>query len=191
MAGVRTDVRGMTEELAVAAAGDRSEDVPTVGGRRWSRGVVLMGVVLVLMLAIGGTAAWKARQLDDVENARAAALREARARVPLLLSYRSATLSRDLDRAARQTTGSFSRDYRQILDEVVRPTASRDGVSTRATINASGVVSGDADQVVVLIFLTQTSTRTGRRTPAVSGSRVEVTMRPAGDSWKIAGLDPR
>jgi len=54
---------------------------------------------------------------------------------------------------------------------------------------AAGVVSGDGDQVVVLLFLTQTTTAKGDRS-SVSGSRVEVTLKRTGDDWKIAGPQP-
>jgi len=122
-------------------------------------------------------------------DARTDALAAAKTRVPELLSYRSGTLDQDFDRALDQTTGSFTDDYRKILTDVVEPTAKRRGISTEASVSAAGVVSGDRDQVVVLVFLTQTTTAAGDRS-SVSGSRVEVTLQRTGDDWKIAGLKP-
>lgn len=122
-------------------------------------------------------------------DARTDALAAAKTRVPALLSYQNATLDEDLDQALDQTTGSFTDEYRTILTEVVEPTAKRRGISTEASVSAAGVVSGDRDEVVVLLFLTQTTTaRKGRS--SVSGSRVEVTLKRDGDDWKIAGLKP-
>ncbi len=150
--------------------------------------LLALGAVLVAvgMAVVAGLQAQRAAETSD---ARADALEAAKIRVPVLLSYDKATLAEDLDRALDQTTGSFADDYEQILTEVVEPTAQRRGISTDASISAAGVVSGDRDEVVVLLFLTQTTTGKGDRS-SVSGSRVEVTMERDGDEWKIAGLMP-
>ncbi|RHW23618.1 h domain protein [Nocardioides immobilis] len=150
--------------------------------------LVALGVVLVA-LALALFAGVQAHRAAAASDARADALDAAKTRVPVLLSYDKATLSGDLDRALDQTTGSFTDDYEKILTEVVEPTAQRRGISTKAAISAAGVVSGDRDEVVVLLFLTQTTTAKGDRS-SVSGSRVEVTMARVGDDWKIAGLKP-
>jgi Mce-associated membrane protein len=149
--------------------------------------LVAAGVLIALAVAIltGVQAHLSAATVD----ARAEALAAAKTRVPDLLSYENATLHEDLDRALDQTTGSFTDDYRKILTDVVEPTAERRGISTEASVSAAGVVSGDRDEVVVLVFLTQTTTAKGYR-KSVSGSRVEVTLKRTGDDWKIAGLRP-
>jgi len=150
--------------------------------------LLALGVVLVA-LALALFAGLQAQRAAATSDARADALDAAQTRVPDLLSYDKATLDEDLDRALDQTTGSFTDDYEQILTEVVEPTAQRRGISTHASISAAGVVSGDRDEVVVLLFLTQSTTAKGDRS-SVSGSRVEVTMERTGDDWKIAGLKP-
>jgi Mce-associated membrane protein len=150
--------------------------------------LVALGAVLVA-LALAAFVSLQSQRAAATSDARTDALAAAKARVPDLLSYDKDTLDEDLDRALDQTTGSFADDYEQILTEVVGPTAKRRGISTSASISAAGVVSGDRDEVVVLLFLTQTTTAKGDRS-SVSGSRVEVTMERAGDEWKIAGLTP-
>ncbi|HWU22305.1 MAG TPA: hypothetical protein VN088_12315 [Nocardioides sp.] len=146
--------------------------------------LVVVALLLVVVAAVGGH---RAAQSAD---ARTEALAAAKTRVPLLLTYRKSHLSEDLANALEQTTGSFTADYSKILSQVVEPTARRRGISTTASVRAAGVVSGDRDAVVVLVFLTQATTADGHRS-SVSGSRVEVTLdRVAGDAWKIAGLRP-
>ena len=152
-----------------------------------SRQVALAVVLVALALAI--LAGLQAHLAAARAEARVDALAAAKTRVPALLSYDRASLDDDLDRAIEQTTGSFTDDYRTILTDVVKPTAARRGISTKAVVSAAGVVSGDRDEVVVLVFLTQTTTAKGGRT-AVSGSRVEVTFERSGQAWKIAGLKP-
>ncbi|MFC5731494.1 MULTISPECIES: h domain protein [Nocardioides] len=146
------------------------------------------GAVLVAVI-LGVFAGVQAHLAASTADARADALDAAKTRVPVLLSYDKTTLDEDLDRARAQTTGSFADDYEKILTEVVEPTAKRRGISTKATVSAAGVVSGDRDEAVVLLFLTQNTTAKGNRS-SVSGSRVEVTLKRTGDDWKIAGLKP-
>jgi len=154
-----------------------------------TRARLLALAAVLAALVFAGYAGVQAHLAAVTADARAAALGAAKTRVPVLLSYDKATLDKDLDRALEQTTGTFADDYEKILTEVVEPTARRRGISTKASVSAAGVVSGDRDQVVVLLFLTQTTTAKGDRS-SVSGSRVEVTLKRSGDDWKIVGLQP-
>ncbi|KRA27872.1 MULTISPECIES: hypothetical protein [unclassified Nocardioides] len=150
-------------------------------------------LITVIALALAISAAvftdLQAHRAAATADARDHALSAAKTRVPELLSYENATLDDDLAQAIAQTTGAFSDDYRTILTDVVTPTATEREISTKAAVSAAGVVSGDRDEVVVLLFLTQTTTAAKGGT-SVSGSRVEVTMERDGDAWKIAGLKP-
>jgi Mce-associated membrane protein len=149
-------------------------------------------VALGVLLAAAFLAVFPSLQAHlaaSTADARTDALDAAKTRVPVLLSYDKKSLDEDLDRAVAQTTGSFADDYEKILTEVVEPTARRRGISTEASVSAAGVVSGDREEVVVLLFLTQTTTAKGNRS-SVSGSRVEVTLKRSGDDWKISGLRP-
>lgn len=149
----------------------------------------IAGALLVLAVIAAVVAGVGAHRAAATTDARADALAAAKQRVPALLSYENATLDDDLRRALAQTTGAFTADYGTLLDDVVKPTATARRISTSASVNAAGVVSGGRDRVVVLLFLTQTTVG-GRGGSSVSGSRVEVTMARAGDDWKIAGLKP-
>jgi len=145
--------------------------------------------LVVTALAAVGFLFLQARGETDTSTAHADAKASAVERLPRMLSYSFETLDRDLATAKEETTGDFHDDYAKILDEVVAAHATKARVVTRAEVRGAGVVSGDEDEVTVLVFLTQTTTDR-RGTPAVSGSRVEVTMTRSGDTWKIAGLQP-
>jgi Mce-associated membrane protein len=160
-----------------------------------SRAGLLATAGLALALAAVILVTLAAHRAAAATDARAEALTAAKERVPALLGYDAATLDADLATAAEQTTGDFRTDYGKILDEVVKPTATQRGISTTAAVDAAGVVRGTRDRVVVLLFLTQTTTATkgedgGKGGTSVSGSRVEVTMARDGDGWRIAGLRP-
>ncbi|NYI11572.1 hypothetical protein [Nocardioides marinus] len=151
-----------------------------------------LAVLVLLVASTAGVAQWRIQQIGEREAAADEALQSVRTRLPDLLSYRYATLEDDLENALRQTTGDFTDDYAALIDEVVRPTATQRRIVTEAVVNAAGVVSVDSDaEVVVLVFLTQSTTTKNTEEPAVSGSRVEVTMRRTDSEWLIADLQTR
>lgn len=167
--------------------------VPTVAGRarRW-RLQILLAVLTVVLAGAAGAAAWRVDQLDDRNSVGTEAVAAVRERVPLLLSYRYATLEEDLGTALDQTAGDFTDEYGGLIDDVVRTAATERRIITEATVNAAGVVSVESDdEVVVLVFLTQSTTSRSSPDPVVSGSRVEVTMQRVDSDWLIAGLKTR
>ena len=151
------------------------------------KGLLAGGVAVLVALAVAIVCFLGAHHAQSQADDQSAALQAAKTRVPALLSYRTESLDADLAVAKQQTTGRFSSDYAKILDNVVEPTAKKGGISTDAEVSAAGVVSHSGDKVVVLAFLTQTTTNKSQR-QSVSGSRVEVTMQHTGDTWKVAGL---
>lgn len=174
---------------------DRNEEAPdpmpkSPGAGARTRRLAAAGLVVALA-ALAGFVSFQAQREATLATARQDALEAATARVPDLLGYEHSTLSEDLDRALDQTTGDFTDDYKAILKEVVEPTATKRKISTTASVRAAGVAPGehDRDRVVVLVFLTQTTTARNSG-PTVTGSRVEVTMQQVGDEWKIAALKP-
>jgi len=163
--------------------------------RRGLRRPSLLATLFVLLVLAGAAAAfsaWRVDELSDRDAAATEALEAARERLPELLSYRFATLEEDLDEALAQTTGDFTSEYAALIDEVVRTTAAQRRIITEASVNGAGVVEVESEkEVVVLVFLTQSTTSRNSSDPAVSGSRVEVSMRREGSDWLIAGLRTR
>ena len=184
-------IRQSTEKDAGSLSGSLS--VPSVAGRpRRRRLVTLLGVLTVVLAGAAGAAAWRVEQLDYRNSAGAEAVAAVRERVPLLLSYRYATLEEDLDTALDQTAGDFTDEYGDLIDDIVRTAATERRIITEANVNAAGVVSVEGDdEVVVLVFLSQSTTSRSSPDPVVSGSRVEVTMQRMDSDWLIAGLETR
>lgn len=151
-------------------------------------------VVVAMTLALLGLAGsitfgvLASRAASDADN-RSAALAEARARIPVLLSYAEPSLKKDLASSESQTVGAFHSDYKKLIDAVILPVAQKKHISTKATVTGAGVVGASGPKVRVLIFLTQTTTAPGATT-SVNSSRVVVTMQQDGNTWKIAGLQP-
>jgi Mce-associated membrane protein len=151
--------------------------------------LIMVPLVVALLLAGSIYLFFGARHANDRSQARLDAMKSAKARVPLLLSYQYKTLSHNRTVALEQTTGAFHKDYEAILSKVVVPTATRKKISTTARVSGAAVVSGDSRRVVVLVFLTQ-STTGANASPQVTGSRVDVTMTHTAGGWKISSLDP-
>ena len=133
------------------------------------------------------------RQRDGRDDAAAAAVdapKAARTLLPQLLGYSYKSLDDDLDQARAASAGSFGEDYGKLLAEVVAPAARKQKIETSTVVDAIGVERADADEVVLLAFLTQTTARAGDLVPSVAGSRVAVTMLRDGNGWLVAGLRP-
>lgn len=151
--------------------------------------VVALGVAVVALVA-AVVFSVLAHQESGERSDRAQALAAAKTRVPILLSYSFRTLDEDLVSSLDQTTGKFRDDYGKLLDSVVRSTATKQKITTRAEVTGAGIVRAEGDRVVTLLFITQATTQNAT-SPTVTTNRVEVTMRRSGDDWKIARLDPR
>jgi Mce-associated membrane protein len=152
----------------------------------WRRWLIGTALVLVAAAVVLGVLAQRSAGLGEARDAASA---NASKRLPVLLSYQHDTLQEDLAKAIAQTTGGFRDDYRKVVDEVVTPTAARKKVDTAAVVSGVGVVSAERDRVVVLAFLTQTTSTNGGA-PSVAGSRVEVTMQRQGNTWLVSDLKP-
>lgn len=163
------------------------------GSRPGRKRVVVWAVTLLIAAALTVTDLVLAHRADarsDLAAARSAAAASARTRVPAILSYSYKTLSHDLAAAQTNTTGTFHSDYQKLLSTIVAPSAKSKRIINKATVTGVGVVSGNQQHVVVLVFVTQTTTSAGGGTPLVSGSRVNVTMTKTHGKWLVSALNP-
>ena len=150
---------------------------------------VVMAALVVLLVA-GDLFVWhRADARSATVDSSTAALKSARVRVPLMLSYDYRTLDADLAVAAGNATGSFQTDYRKLLNDVVAPRAAQKKVVTTTRVVDAAVVSGNSSTVRVLAFLSQSSTA-GSKKAELSGSRVVVRMVHTDKGWFVAGLKP-
>lgn len=146
--------------------------------------------VLVLSLGVGGWA-WSAdRDQDRAAVAERSALRAAREHVVDVLSYDFSSVEQDMKRAEANLTGDFADDFTKMADDLIIPTARAKGIRTHAEVTSAGVVRSSADEVVVLLFVNQTTTSRRVTEPTLDGSRLEVTVQRAGDGWLISELRP-
>lgn len=146
--------------------------------------VVLVAVVALLLTA--STLTLRARAAQRTERARTAALTAAESDAADLLSYDYRHLGRDFARARGELTGRFARDYRRTTKTVVRPTARQVKAVVTADVVASSVERASQNEVVVLLFVNQTTTSTRVDGPRVDLNRVRMTMRRVDRRWLVS-----
>ena len=148
---------------------------------------MLAGLLAVALTALAtfGLLAYRARAGEQVETARDQAMAAAHEHAAVILSYDYRHLDADFAAARRTLTGSFARDYRATTSKMVRPGAEQYHVVVKAEVAAESVVSATADQVVVLLFVNQTTTSTRLDGPRVDLNRVRMTLVKVDGRWLV------
>lgn len=160
-------------------------------GASASRRTLTVWAVVVSLLVLGTGVVWLlGHRHQAAEEARREALDSANKLVVETLSYNYRTADDDLKRASSHLTGSFRDEFTQLSQTLVLPSAKKNGISTRADIVSAGVISADADRVVTLLFVNQTTKSKSRSEAKVDGSRLRVTLHKVDDRWLIADLKP-
>jgi Mce-associated membrane protein len=151
---------------------------------------VLPGLALLLALATGFLKGQGSPAMDT-DLGQIGAIQAAKDSTVALLSYRPATVERDLGAARDRLTGGFKDSYTSLTRDVVIPGAKQKQVSAVATVEAAASVSVSAEpnHEVVLLFVNQTTTE-GTGAPAVTTSSVRVTLDKIDGRWLISRFDP-
>lgn len=149
---------------------------------------VLPGLALLLAMAAGFLKG-QGPSGTDLDPAELAAIQAAKDSTVALLSYRPATVERDLGAARDRLTGGFKDSYTSLTRDVVIPGAQRKQVTAVATVQAAASVSAESNHAVVLVFVSQTTTE-GSGAPTVTASSVRVTLDKVDERWLISGFDP-
>jgi Mce-associated membrane protein len=148
---------------------------------------LLAGLLALTLSAVTafGLVAYRVRSDQRVETARDQAMAAAHDHAQTILSYDYRHLDADFAAARATLTGKFARDYKVTTTTLVRPGAEQYHVVVKAEVAAQSVVSATADQVVVLLFVNQTTTSTRLDGPKVDLNRVRLTLVKSGGSWLV------
>ena len=88
------------------------------------------------------------------------------------------------------TTGSFTQQYRDFAQKVVKPVAVQNQVVVAAMVNQVGATGATTtDQVVALVFLDQTTQSKVITNEAVDRSRVRMTLVPKDGKWLVSKVE--
>jgi Mce-associated membrane protein len=180
------------DEAVPAGSSAAWEPFPPSTGTRGD-GSRLLAVVLaaLVVLAVAGTGylAWQLRKEAQTDEARTEALLAARDAARLLFSYDHTRLKEDFQAGLATTTGEFREEYDRTTRDVVTPVATEYDAVVAAEVVESGVVSAERDEVVVLVYVNQTTTSTRVEGPRIDQSRVRMALRPVDGEWRVAEVD--
>ncbi len=148
--------------------------------------LAVLGALLAVVLAGLAVLVVVDRRAAAVDAARGAAVRQARTAAVTLLSYDYRRLDADFAAGRALTTAPFAQQYVRTTSDAVKKVATDTKATVRAEVAATGVVSGTADRVTVVLFVNQTTTSSRLQRPQVDQNRVEMTLVDRGGRWLVS-----
>jgi Mce-associated membrane protein len=181
---------------AAEPASRRSRRIrPRRGIGRISAGTQILALLTLVALVLAAAVVTLHRRGETLRGAGSGgqqAMYAAATAAQDLSSYDYRTLESDIKTAAAQTTGQLRTDYEKQA-QAIMATARQQQVVVNAQTVKSGVVSAAPGQVVVLVFLNRTTSKTGgssagqERTP--DQLRLLMTMKKVDGRWLVAKVD--
>lgn len=153
--------------------------------------LLLAGVaVLVALASVAVATMFTFWTVDSVRTDQASqdAMAAVVSLTPKLLDYDYRTIDADIARAQSVTTGDYW--SQNPLAQTLKPAVTEQQASTRTVVRAAGVTDAQPDRVVVLVFLTQTTTGKGLPAPRVDSRVARVTAQLVAGRWLLAGFEP-
>jgi Mce-associated membrane protein len=149
------------------------------------------------VLAAGAVLAVQYRDSVGTDHARTAAMAAALRDAPVIFSYDYRHLDQDFARAETRLTGTFRTQYAKTTQTVVKPTALQYHGVVKAVVAkpsdggapAVSVVSASREQVVVLVFVDQSTTSTRVSGTQVDQNRVLMTLTHTAQGWLVSAVD--
>jgi Mce-associated membrane protein len=155
-----------------------------IRGRR-----VALGAAALVLVVATAVVCWMAHG-ERVQDDRAAdAQKEVGTSLVRLLSWTPSSVVSELDDEKLLLTGDFADDYAELVRQSIGPAARESGLSSKAQISASGVISQDGDKIELLFFVNVTVGGKGQQDDTV-GSRIQVTAVEKDGKWLIEKYDP-
>lgn len=150
------------------------------------RSMVVLVATALAVLAIVGWRWWDTahRQDRSVE-----ALGAARELTVELLSVDTTALDADLAAARALATGELAAHFDDVARPLIVPDGSAPGLVTRAEVVRAAVVSSDAEQTVVLVYLDRVST-SEQAPPRRAAAQVAVTVTDTDPDglWRVSAI---
>jgi Mce-associated membrane protein len=154
--------------------------------------LVLLALVAVVLAIAVVSLRDRGNELSAADSGAQKAMFAAATAAQDLSSYDYRTLESDIKTAAGQTTGQLRTDYEKQA-QAIMATARQQQVVVNAQTVKSGVVSASAGEVVILVFLNRTTSKTAGSTAGQERTpdqlRLLMTMKKAGDRWLVAQVD--
>lgn len=199
------DLAKATPATATAATAYDDDDGGSDAPGRTRSPLVALVVVIVLLLGLGAAEVVYLATADDGGEAASgqvtperpvqvsdltvrSVVDQAAKAAGLILSASSADYDAQVDEATATMTDPFAEDYRATKADVKEQFVAQQ-TEVSIEISAQGVVTADADQVVALLFLTQTTQKGAQGNVTPVQYRVTVTMVDTEDGWLVSALE--
>jgi Mce-associated membrane protein len=154
---------------------------------------LLAAVLVVGLLALAGLDGWllTSQPGSGSRAERERALSTAKSAVPLILSYDYQHFDSDVATAKARLTGRAVNDYAQAMAKTIKPTATKVHAVVQAQTDGAGVeaVSGNGNQVTVVVFGEQKVTNISLTAPRIDLFRVRVTLDRVQGQWLVSKFD--
>ena len=149
-----------------------------------------LSVVALVFAVLVGWLAYGAVQDSAAESARTEARAAAEEQAVAMLAYTHEEVDAQTEAAAEGLTGDFRDEYTNLMKNIIAPGAKEKAISVQVSVQASSVVSADADHAVTLLFLNQITTSSENPEAVSSGSRVRVELEKHDGRWLVSRLTP-
>lgn len=164
------------------------------GGRRATAALV---AGIVVLAGVGGAEAWylwgqgdpvvsSSRPVVTSQLTASSVADTASQAVVDIISSSFETYDEQVEEASSRMTSTFAEEYLETKADI-REEFVEQRTEVTAEVSARGVVSASPEQVVALVFLTQTTTKDGADL-TVAQYKVRVTMRRTESGWLVEGI---
>ncbi|MFD6857908.1 twin-arginine translocation pathway signal [Rhodococcus sp. NPDC060090] len=177
-----TDAETKTAAGSVSDVEPSKSHLPLIAGA--------LGVVAVVFAVLVGWLGYGTIQDAAAESARADAVAAAQEQAVAMLAYDFENVDEQTAAAADGLTGDFRDEYMNLMQNIIAPGAKEKSISVQVNVQASSVVSADADHAVTLLFLNQITTSSENPEAVSSGSRVRVELEHQDGRWLVNRLTP-
>ncbi|MFD6893498.1 twin-arginine translocation pathway signal [Rhodococcus sp. NPDC060086] len=177
-----TDAETKTAAGSVSDVEPSKSPLPLIAGA--------LGVVAVVFAVLVGWLGYGTIQDAAAESARTDAVAAAQEQAVAMLAYDFENVDEQTAAAADGLTGDFRDEYMNLMQNIIAPGAKEKSISVQVNVQASSVVSADADHAVTLLFLNQITTSSENPEAVSSGSRVRVELENQDGRWLVNRLTP-
>lgn len=149
-----------------------------------------LGIGVLVMALVAGGLGYLTLRYSQTDQARQQAVTAAKDAVVPLLSYNYRTIDRQVATTQALVTGKFKDDYAALVRDHVIGTSKAQAVSIQTQVVSASAGESGPNQVVVLMFVNQQTQVAGNTEPALTGSRLKLTMSHVDDRWMVSDLAP-